>query len=345
MLHHQLDRQSNHVGVRPINALDELRGEALNGVSSGFIHGLTACDVLFDLLAREWCKPNARHGAIMQQLGVPPQTDAGDDFVLAASELRQYACSVGSIAWLAQNLAPNHDHGIRAQHDITRGCFNRHCFFLGHTPDVLFHRLAGMHSLINIGRFHNKRNARLPENLATAGRLGGQDQHFLGRIIVIQFARRMRLRAKFADQSSTRSMLECLIPANMERASKVLGKLNLPEGTVTPEAMVCAVWANAVGKRIAAHSRAVKIVRSHLIVEVEDAVWQRQLFALRGQVGGKIQECIGAGIVEDIEFRVAPRRIGPARAQHSMPHSDDADDIADPVLRNLYKASRKRELA
>lgn len=121
--------------------------------------------------------------------------------------------------------------------------------------------------------------------------------------------------------------------------------MNLPEGTVTQEAIVCAVWANVVGRKIAAHSRAVKMVRSHLVVEVEDAVWQRQLFALRGQIGRKIEECIGAGIVEDIEFRVAPRRIGPARAQHSTAQTDEADGIADPVLRNLYKASRKRELA
>jgi hypothetical protein len=140
-------------------------------------------------------------------------------------------------------------------------------------------------------------------------------------------------------------MLECLIPANMERASKVLGKLNLPDGTVTQEAMVCAVWASAVGKKIAAHSRALKMVRSHLIVEVEDAVWQRQLFALRGQIGGKIEECIGAGIVEDIEFRVAPRRIGPARAQHSTALADEADGITDPVLRNIYRTSRKRQRA
>ncbi len=109
--------------------------------------------------------------------------------------------------------------------------------------------------------------------------------------------------------------------------------------------MVCAVWANAVGKKIAAHSRAVKMVRSHLIVEVEDAIWQRQLFVLRRQIGGKIEECIGAGIVEDIEFRVAPRRIGPMRAQHATALADEADAIADPVLRNLYKAARKRELA
>ena len=131
----------------------------------------------------------------------------------------------------------------------------------------------------------------------------------------------------------------------MERASKVLGKLNLPQGTVAPEIMVCAAWAGAVGKKVAAHTRAARLVRSHLIVEVEDSVWQRQLFVLRSQIRRKIDERIGAGIVEDIEFRVAPRRLGPLRAQHSTAAMDDADGIADPVLRNIYKASRKRERA
>ena len=131
----------------------------------------------------------------------------------------------------------------------------------------------------------------------------------------------------------------------MERASKVLGKLNLPAGTVTQEDLVCSAWAGAVGKKIAAHSRAAKLVRTHLVIEVEDAIWQRQLFALRGQIVRKIEESVGAGLVEDIEFRVAPRRLGPQRAQRSMPNADEANDIADPILRNIYRASRKRGLA
>src|SRR5260370_7899930 len=72
---------------------------------------------------------------------------------------------------------------------------------------------------------------------------------------------RTHLRAKFADQSSIRPMLECLIPANMERASKVLGKLNLPEGTVTQEAMVGSVWPTALAKHIPPHSRARTVLR------------------------------------------------------------------------------------
>ena len=58
----------------------------------------------------------------------------------------------------------------------------------------------------------------------------------------------------------------------MERASKVLGKLSLPDGTVTQEAVVCAAWAGAVGRKIAAHTRAIRLLRAHLVIEVEDAI-------------------------------------------------------------------------
>ncbi|SRR5579864_8661780 len=131
----------------------------------------------------------------------------------------------------------------------------------------------------------------------------------------------------------------------MERASRVLGKLSLPQGTFTPEAMVCAAWASAVGKKIAMHARAIKLVRTHLIVEVEDAIWQRQLFVLREQIRRKIDESVGAGVVEDIEFRVMPSRIGPQRARRAVAGADEANGIADPVLRNIYKAARKRQMA
>lgn len=131
----------------------------------------------------------------------------------------------------------------------------------------------------------------------------------------------------------------------MERASKVIGNLKLPVEAVSREALVCAAWAGAVGRKIASHTRAARMVRSHLIVEVEDAIWQRQLFALREQVRRKIDETIGPGIVEDIEFRVVPQRMGPRRAQHSAAQADEAEAIADPVLRNIYKAARKRGLA
>jgi Dna[CI] antecedent, DciA len=137
---------------------------------------------------------------------------------------------------------------------------------------------------------------------------------------------------------------------DMERASKVIRKLSLSGDIITPEQMALAVWPHAVGKRIAAQTRAAKLVRTRLVIEVPDATWQRQLFALSGFIVRNLTKDLGPGIVEDVEFRVVPRRREPARALTATPASaplfaDEADAIADPVLRDLYKLSRKRALA
>ena len=51
--------------------------------------------------------------------------------------------------------------------------------------------------------------------------------------------------------------------------------------------------------------------------------------------------------MEDLEFRIVPRRRDPVQARQAVPalFADDADAIADPVMRDLYKLSRKKALA
>jgi hypothetical protein len=131
----------------------------------------------------------------------------------------------------------------------------------------------------------------------------------------------------------------------MERASKFIRGLGLPGDTLTAEELACAAWSGAVGKRIASHTRAAKLVRTKLVVEVEDVIWQRQLFSLSWQILRNLTKSIGQGVVEDLEFKIVPRRREPARAKVSMPLLDEADAIADPVLRGIYRAARKRSLA
>src|SRR5215471_961703 len=136
----------------------------------------------------------------------------------------------------------------------------------------------------------------------------------------------------------------------MERASKLIRQLSISGDIITPEQMALAVWPEAVGKRIASHTRAAKLVRTRLVVEVEDITWQRQLFALTPFIVRNLAKSLGEGLVDDLEFRVLPRRREPMRADHStgaaMPlFADDADGIQDPVLRDIYKRSRKRALA
>jgi hypothetical protein len=89
------------------------------------------------------------------------------------------------------------------------------------------------------------------------------------------------------------------------------------------------------------------MVRTRLIVEVEDPVWRAQLFTLSSQILFTLEKHLGKGIVEDLEFKVVPRRIEPRLARQAQPSLpfDEADDIADPVLRGIYKTARRRALA
>ena len=134
----------------------------------------------------------------------------------------------------------------------------------------------------------------------------------------------------------------------MERASKLIRGLRLPCDPISAEELACAAWAEAVGRKIAAHTRAVRMVRTRLVVEVEDKTWQRQLLNLTPFIVCNLQKHLGAGVVDDLDLRVMPRRREPQRAVAAFRNSIDADEanaIADPVLRDLYRASRKKALA
>lgn len=137
-----------------------------------------------------------------------------------------------------------------------------------------------------------------------------------------------------------------LTSVRMERAAKSLAKLKLDD-SISQEDLACAAWPVAVGRRIAVHAAAKSVVRGRLIVEVDDAVWQKQLFHLRFQILAKLRETVDERIVNDIEFRISIRRRPPQPAQslnQSKP-SDEADGIGDPVMRILYKQARKKASA
>ena len=51
--------------------------------------------------------------------------------------------------------------------------------------------------------------------------------------------------------------------------------------------------------------------------------------------------------MDDIEFRIVPRRREPQRATEAAPalFADESAAIADPVMRSIYRAARKKALA
>lgn len=147
----------------------------------------------------------------------------------------------------------------------------------------------------------------------------------------------------------------------MQRASQILGKFSAAPGgskrsekskgavpLLDPEQMACAAWARAAGPKIAQHSRPAKLVRGRLVVEVEDAIWQRNLFSLSRHILSNLEKALGPGLVADLEFRILPRRREPQRAdslKRPGEDTDEADQIDDPGMRRLYRAARRKELA
>lgn len=132
----------------------------------------------------------------------------------------------------------------------------------------------------------------------------------------------------------------------MERVGRALAKLKLKAQGVTDEQLARAAWGPAVGKTVANRTKAVSLVRTRLVVEVEDQIWQRNLFGLRGQIVRRLEDVLGRSIVQELEFRIVIPRREAARAETANTlFTDEADTIRDPVFRSIYKAARKKASA
>jgi hypothetical protein len=131
----------------------------------------------------------------------------------------------------------------------------------------------------------------------------------------------------------------------MDQAGRIIAGMKGAAAIASPERIACAAWKRAVGKRLAGRTRPVKLVRDRLVIEVEDEIWRESLWKLRYQILRNIEREIGPEIVSDLTFVVAPPRKEPQR-ETALPavltHPDEADEIADPGLRRIYRNSRRR---
>ena len=138
----------------------------------------------------------------------------------------------------------------------------------------------------------------------------------------------------------------------MDQAGRIIAGMKGADAVTSPERIACGAWKRAVGKRLAVRTKAVKLVRDRLVIEVEDEIWRESLWKLRFQILRNIEKEIGTEIVADLQFVVAPprreaqregreaqRETGPPPA---LVTPDEADEIADPGLRRVYRNSRRR---
>jgi predicted nucleic acid-binding Zn ribbon protein len=140
----------------------------------------------------------------------------------------------------------------------------------------------------------------------------------------------------------------------MERAARLFKNKSVNREIMSDEDVFRAAWPLAVGKAIARHTSHVKLVRDKLVVQVEDAIWQRQLHTLSFQILDRLRKVTGNALVTQLEFRIAIPRRTVQRAESievssggsvARPGADEAETILDPVLKKVYRLSRKKASA
>ena len=66
------------------------------------------------------------------------------------------------------------------------------------------------------------------------------------------------------------------------------------------------VWSSAVGGQIAEHTSPAVFKGALLIVNVTDSAWLQQLWLLKAEIIGKVNDSLGEALVEEIRFKIGP---------------------------------------
>jgi predicted nucleic acid-binding Zn ribbon protein len=95
----------------------------------------------------------------------------------------------------------------------------------------------------------------------------------------------------------------------MERAGRILTRLQATRDTLPASQILAAAWPAAVGLKVAGHTRVNAYDHGLLVVEVEDAIWQRNLEGLKEQILPNLRRLLGDFAPREIQYRVGGRRM------------------------------------
>src|SRR5688572_16703577 len=80
------------------------------------------------------------------------------------------------------------------------------------------------------------------------------------------------------------------------------------------EAVARIAWARIAGEPLCHHAVPFRLYRSNFIIAVSDAIWQKQMSALSGQLLSRLNSMLGQGTITFIEFRIDPQTVDRERA-------------------------------
>jgi hypothetical protein len=109
------------------------------------------------------------------------------------------------------------------------------------------------------------------------------------------------------------------------------------------EAAAIAAWKFAAGEGLKGRAVPVKLEERTLTVAVADAIWQKQLHSMRGQLLFRVNSLLGQPIVGAIEFVIDPK-LGNASADEQTPKEETLDNEVPLELWSAASAIHDKEL-
>ena len=109
------------------------------------------------------------------------------------------------------------------------------------------------------------------------------------------------------------------------------------------EAAAIAAWKHAAGDGLKGRAVPVKLENRTLTVSVADAIWQKQLHSMRGQLLFRVNTLLGRPIVGAIEFLIDPK-LAAAQAEQEKPEDEQVDNEVPLELWSAANAIHDKEL-
>jgi len=133
----------------------------------------------------------------------------------------------------------------------------------------------------------------------------------------------------------------------MRRVAELLPQVyrKLARQAADEQALLLGLWPVVVGDKIAARTRPLRLSGATLVVEAANQQWRKELFRMTLDIVRRLNTAAGAAVVQDVQFLVAvpTASLPPKRASSASGFArDEADAIADPHLRRIYRRSRQR---
>jgi len=91
------------------------------------------------------------------------------------------------------------------------------------------------------------------------------------------------------------------------------------DSTEVAEAAAIAAWKHAAGDGLKDHAVALRLENRVLTIAVADAIWQKQLYSMRGQLLFRVNSTLGTSLVGALDFVIDPKLAKPHVEQHAQP--------------------------